>query len=130
MQYQLIGNSSKKILFIVEKTILVMILKMKLELIGYKIILAYNGEEGLKTVQEEDPDFIILDAIAPKIDGLKLCRRMKGDPKTKNIPIIMASDLGEVKENLSKKCRAAGANDVIIKPLESDKLLDKITKLI
>lgn len=123
-------NNSKKILFIAEKTILVMILKMKLELIGYNIIPVHDGEEGLKKVQETNPDLIILDAIAPKIEGLKLCRRMKGDPKTKNIPIIMVVDPEEVKKNLSKKCRTAGANDAIIKPLESEKLLDKITKLI
>ena len=118
---------SKKILFIDDETDIVTMMQFRLQP-RYEMLSAFDGEEGLKMVQEEKPDLILLDIIMPKIDGLTLCRRLKDDLKTRPIPIIIISASGG--KDLPERCLAAGADDVIIKPFEPEDLLFKIKKFI
>lgn len=116
----------KKILFIEDEPDIVMLMQTRLKSRGYEMLSAFDGEEGLKMVQEEKPDLILLDVVMPKIDGLTVCSRLKADPQTKHIPIIIVSASGG--KDLPERCLAAGADDVIIKPYEAEELLDKIAK--
>ena len=119
---------SKKILFIDDETDIVMLMKTRLESHGYQMLSALDGEEGLKMAQEDKPDLILLDKIMPKMDGLEVCQRLKADPKTKDIPIIIISASGG--KDLPERCLAVGADDFIIKPFEPEDLLSKIKKFI
>lgn len=114
----------KKILFIDDEPDLVMLMQTRLASHGYQVLSAFDGEEGLKMVQEEKPDLILLDKIMPKMDGLEVCQRLKADPKTKDIPVMIVSASGGM--DLPERCLAAGADDVIIKPFEAEDLLAKI----
>ena len=116
----------KRILFIEDEPDIVMLMQTRLKSQGYEMLSAFDGEEGLKMVQEEKPDLILLDVVMPKIDGLTVCSRLKADPQTKHIPIIIVSASGG--KDLPGRCLAAGADDVIIKPFEAQELLDKIAK--
>ena len=116
----------KRILFIEDEPDIVMLMQTRLKSQGYEFLSAFDGEEGLKMVQEEKPDLILLDVVMPKIDGLTVCRRLKADPQTKHIPIIIVSASGG--KDLPERCLAAGADDVVIKPFEAQELLDKIAK--
>ena len=116
----------KRILFIEDEVEITELIKMRLEANNYEMFSAYDGEEGLKKAQQEKPDLILLDIIMPKMDGLTLCRRLKNDPKMKNIPIIIVSASGG--RHLPERCQAAGADELIIKPFEAKELLDKIAK--
>jgi len=120
--------SKKKILFIEDEAEIVDLMRTRLEANGYQMFAAYDGEEGLRKIEENKPDLILLDIVIPKIDGLVVCRRLKDDSKTKDIPIIVVSASGG--KNLSERCRQAGADEAVIKPFKAEELLDKISKLL
>ena len=71
------------------------LLEYNLEKEGYSVIPAASGEEGLDLARRNHPALIILDLMLPGIDGIDVCRRLKKDPRTADIPIIMASARGE-----------------------------------
>lgn len=118
----------KKVLFIEDETEIVDLMRTRLEANGYQMFSAYDGEEGLKKVEENKPDLILLDIVIPKINGLIVCQRLKNGSKTKDIPIIVVSASGG--KDLPKRCREAGSDDVVIKPFEAEEILDKISKLL
>jgi CheY-like chemotaxis protein len=118
----------KRILFVEDEKELVIMMQVRLEANNYKMIPAYDGEEGLETAKSEKPDLIILDVIMPKMDGLSMCKYLKKDPKTKDIPVIILSASGG--KDLSERCLSAGADFLIKKPFDSQDLLDKIAKLL
>ena len=91
---------------------------------GYKVRPMPNGEMGLKTVQAAPPDLILLDISMPRMDGYEVCERLKADPKTKEIPVIFISALGEALD----KVRAfnVGGVDYITKPFQVEEVLVRI----
>ena len=114
----------KKILLIEDEAELVEMMMMRLRANNYDMVAAYDGEEGLRKVQEEKPDLILLDIIMPKMDGLTVCKSLKSDSNTKNIPIIIVSASGG--RDLPERCREAGADDIILKPFNAADILVKI----
>jgi CheY-like chemotaxis protein len=115
---------SKKILFIEDEPDQIMVVKIRLEADGFEFISATNGEDGLKEAQSEKPDLILLDIIMPKMDGYEVCKRLKADPKTKAIPVIVITAVAT--KDLEQKCVGVGADDLIRKPYESADLVAKI----
>ena len=79
----------KKILIIEDYLNIVEILKMRLEVMGFEVLCAHDGQAGLNMARRESPDLIILDVLLPKMNGYKVSRLLKFDAKFKNIPIIM-----------------------------------------
>lgn len=120
--------NSPKILIIDDEVDLVETIRFPLELEGYQIIVAYNGEEGLQLARKEKPDLIILDLMLPKIDGYKICRFLKFDEKYKHIPIIMLTARSQEKDRLLGK--ETGADEYITKPFDLHDLVAKIKKYI
>lgn len=120
--------NTPKILIIDDEIDLVETIRFPLELEGYQIMVAYNGEEGLQLARREKPDLIILDLMLPKIDGYKICRFLKFDEKYKHIPIIMLTARSQEKDRLLGK--ETGADEYITKPFDLDDLVNKIKKYI
>lgn len=120
--------NKKKILFIEDEPQQIMMVKMRLEANGYEVISATDGEDGLKKAYEEKPDLILLDLIMPKLDGFTVCERLKKDPETMAIPIIVITAMDD--KDVLERCRALGANDLIGKPFESSDLMSMIRSLI
>ena len=79
----------KKILIIEDYNNIVEILTMRLSAMGYAVISAKDGQEGLTLARKEKPDLIVLDITLPKMNGYKISRLLKFDSKYKDIPIIM-----------------------------------------
>ena len=75
-----------KILVVDDEEHIVMILKDSLEFSGFQVITAYNGQEALERVEQDNPDLIILDIGMPKLDGWEVCRRLKSDEKQRRFP--------------------------------------------
>jgi two-component system cell cycle response regulator len=91
-------------------------------------IKAYSGEEALQKISEELPDLILLDIMMPGMDGLEVCRRLKEDPKTSSIPIILISMLDDL--TAKSKGLKAGAQEVLSKPVNAMKLREKVQCLL
>ena len=90
------------------------IVEMYLGIEGYEVRTASNGEEGLREVDTQRPDLIILDIMMPGMDGLEACRRIRANPTTADIPVLMFSALSG--DDDVERARLAGANHLITKP--------------
>ena len=77
---------------------------------------AYSGEEALEKVQSAPPDLMILDVYMPGIDGFEVCRRLRENPTTQSLPIVMLSSRGNIKEKLAGF--RAGADDYLVKEFD------------
>ncbi|MGA2956216.1 MAG: response regulator [Thermodesulfobacteriota bacterium] len=91
---------------------------------GYKIRCAPNGQMALTFAREDPPDLILLDIQLPDMDGFQVCRRLKGDPQTSNIPVIFISGLEEVADKI--KGFEAGGVDYITKSFQREELLARV----
>jgi len=95
---------------------------------GYEVITASNGLQGLIKAQKEKPDLIVLDVMLPGIDGFEVCSRLRSDPRTAGIPIIMLSAKGQDSDKTTGL--AVGALDYLTKPIQNSTLLGKIAAAI
>jgi DNA-binding response OmpR family regulator len=102
-----------KILFVDDDNFLRKVYEAELKEKNFDVILAQDGEEGLEKAQLEDPDLIILDMIMPKKSGFEVLTELQRNPKTRNIPVIILSNLGQ--EDDKKKGVDLGAVDYLIK---------------
>ena len=91
---------------------------------GYKVRPASDGELALRSVQAKQPDLILLDVNLPDINGVEVCRRLKADPGTRDIPIIFISAMDET--DLKVKALEEGGADYVTKPFEPTEILAKI----
>ena len=92
------------------------LLRDYLEAHGYTITEAENGMSALEKIARNPPDVILLDLMMPKMDGFEVCRRLKANPKTAHIPVLMVTALSEREERLTGI--RAGANDFLNKPVD------------
>jgi CheY-like chemotaxis protein len=93
----------KKILFVEDESALQKTFGDLLKQEGYIMVSALNGEDGLKLAEAEKPDLILLDLILPKLHGFEVLKQLKGNPETKDIPIIVLTNLegmGDVEKAL------------------------------
>ena len=72
------------------------LLQAYLEDLGCKVISAVDGVEAMQAVADHSPDLILLDIMMPRMSGFEVCRRLKGDPETRDIPIVMVTALNEL----------------------------------
>ena len=95
---------------------------------GYDIKAAGNGEDALFALSSFKPDIVLADIDMPKMNGYQLCERIKTNPATKNIPVILLAGAFEPLDD--ELARNVGAEDFIVKPFESQELIDKIQAVI
>jgi CheY-like chemotaxis protein len=117
-------RTTKKILVIDDEPYILYALEETVRAKGLECIAATDGEEGFALAKGLKPDLIITDVIMPKIDGVELCRLLKNDSETSNIPVIMVTVRAMNQDQL--QARQAGADDYIIKPFHAHDLSDKI----
>ncbi len=111
---------AKKILIADDEEDVKIIIQLFLESKGFEIITAFDGLDAIDKARSESPDLILLDVMMPIIDGFEVCRRLKADPKTAPIPIVMLSAASQTESK--KRGFDAGATDYIVKPFEPDHL--------
>ena len=104
---------AKKIVLVEDDQFLGGLMSTKLEKEGFLVARAYDGEEAMKKIFEERPDLVLLDIILPAIDGFEVLKRLREDPQTAKIPVIILTNLG-AKEDIERGFQL-GAQDYIIK---------------
>ena len=119
---------AKKILIVDDEAELVDLVKIRLEAVGYEVLKAFDGQEGLDKAKLEKPDLILLDIMMPKMDGYKVCGLLKMDARFKKIPIILFSAKAQ-KEDV-ELAKEVGADLYITKPFEAPVLLAKIKEFL
>ena len=118
-----------KILYIEDNDDNVYMLKMRLELLGdFEVLAAENGEKGCEMAAMEQPDLILMDLEMPVVDGWEATRRLKGSPRTRDIPIIALSAHALAGER--EKALAAGCDDFDTKPIEFDRLVGTLQRVL
>jgi CheY-like chemotaxis protein len=103
----------KKILLIEDDKDQILLYQTKFELSGYNFAAAENGLAGLKLAETEKPDIILIDLLMTGMGGIEVLEKLKQNPKTKNIPAVIVTNLD--KHELAKKALALGALDFIVK---------------
>lgn len=98
-----------KVLLIEDEEMLANMYEVKFKNEGFDLIKALDGAQGLKLAKSEKPDFILLDIIMPKMDGFSVLKSLKEDMETKNIPVVLLTNLGQEEDiDRGKKLGAVG----------------------
>jgi two-component system cell cycle response regulator DivK len=95
---------------------------------GYEVVIAVDGEEGVKMARSEHPELILMDISLPILDGWEATRQIKASPETQDIPIIALT--AHAMSGDREKCVEAGCDDYDTKPIEMPRLLGKIQALL
>ena len=121
--------SKKNILIVEDDQFFRELLKKKLTSVGFSIIEASNGEEGVEKVKSKKPDLIILDLLLPNIDGFEVLSKVKTSSDTSSTPVIIVSNLGQ-QEDIEKGMKL-GANDYLIKSqFDIESIVSKINNIL
>jgi len=96
-----------------------------LEQAGYSVEFASDGVTALARAQELCPKIVVTEILVPRLDGLSLCRKLKSDPRTKSIIVLVFSHL-----HAEDRALEAGADAFIVKPIDEDHLIDIVSKLL
>src|SRR6185437_602981 len=94
----------------------------------FELLQAVDGSEALTLAQQQHPSVVLLDVNMPGLDGFEVCRRLKGDPSTADIKIVMLTARGGDVDRLT--ARDAGADEYFVKPFSPIQLLDKVYALL
>ena len=117
-----------KIITIDDDPVVRTLIKKTFSSLGFEVITAADGFEGLQAIENNQPDIIFLDIMMPIIDGLEVLKRIKATPKIAKIPVIMFTAIAE--GHMIAESSKIGAEDYIIKPFQSSVLIQKVKKLL
>lgn len=117
----------KKILLVEDNQDISFLMTARLDMSGFDVAKAIDGEEALQRVRDNRPDLILMDLMIPKIDGFDVTRMIKNDQTTRSVPIIVISALNQQTDR--EKAIDCGADAFFVKPFEVNNLLLKINAL-
>jgi len=115
----------KRILAVDDEPHILKLVSFSLKAHGYEVLEATDGLSAIEVAEAEQPDLILMDVMMPALDGYEACRRIKENPKTKDIPVVMLTAKTQVTEQ--KTGIDAGALDYICKPFTPKDLVAQVT---
>jgi DNA-binding response OmpR family regulator len=128
MKREEVSLDKKRVLVVDDEIYILQILEFSLEVEGFEVLTAQNGEEALESARRDAPHLIVLDIMMPRMDGYEACRQLKIDPRTRDIPVILLSAKGRsIDQELGFE---AGAEDYITKPFSPRKLIERIKAIL
>jgi len=95
---------------------------------GYETKLVYNGEDAIAATRDWKPDLILLDVMMPKLSGFEVCRRLRADPATKNVSVLMVTALDQSTD--VETAVDAGTDDFITKPINKSELVLRVEAML
>jgi two-component system alkaline phosphatase synthesis response regulator PhoP len=119
---------AKKILVCDDEPYILMALTDAVEMEGYDCVTAINGKEALQKAREEHPDLILLDIMMPVMDGYEVCRELRADASTRDIPVVMLTAKSQQVD--IQKGKDVGADDYITKPFRPSTLRKKFNEIL
>ena len=117
-----------KVLVVDDEPDITRLVKFTLERKNFEVYTADNGENALSIASQERPDLILLDVTMPVLDGYETCRRLKSNPETQTIPVVMLSarsQQAEIETGIE-----AGAVDYVKKPFSPKEVIDKVEEIL
>ena len=118
----------RKVLVVDDEPSIAKILRKQLEVAGFDVTVAVDGEDGLAKVREWKPELILLDVMLPKINGHEVCKTLKADPELKTIPVIMLT--AKTQRQDQDLAQQQGADAFLTKPFQLAELLAKVKALL
>jgi len=120
--------ASSKVLVVDDNPQNLELLVANLDAIGCQVATALDGVDGLEKVAAFGPDLILLDVMMPRMSGFEVCRKLKSDPATRDIPIVMVTALNELGD--IERGVACGTDDFITKPVNRLELITRVKSLL
>lgn len=117
----------KRVLVCDDDPVILRLLQVNLELEGYDVLTARHGEEAVAVTSSELPDVVILDIMMPNMDGYEACEQLKGQPSTRDIPVVFLS--AKAQQGDLEKGRSYGVSEYLTKPFDPGELLDVVERL-
>ena len=117
------------ILLVEDDVFLANIYRTKFEMEGFKISTADNGETGLVEVKKKKPDIILLDVLMPKMDGFAVLEKLRADEETRNIPVILLTNLGQ-KDDVDKGLEMGAVGYLIKAHFKPSEVVDKVKEVL
>ncbi len=121
-------NDKKTVLLVEDNEDNLVVYRTILEHVGYRVIEARDGEEGVARARQDLPDLILMDISIPKIDGWEATQRLKGDPGTDAIPIIALT--AHALEEDRQKAMQAGCDGYLAKPVEPRRVVQEVERFV
>ncbi len=115
---------TEKIVVIEDEDDILEVIAYNLKREGYEVITSTSGEDGLDKIEKSLPQLVVLDLMLPEIDGIELCRKLKSDPLTQSIPVIMVTARGEETDVVLGL--ELGADDYVTKPFSPRELVARV----
>ncbi len=106
----------------------VKLLEAKLTTEYFEVVTAYSGQEALDKIDESNPDIVLLDVMMPGMDGFEVCRRIKANPATAHVPVVMVTALDQPSDRVAGL--EAGADDFLTKPVDDAALFARVRSLV
>ena len=123
------AKQNVKVLIVEDDVMLNKIYQTKLGIVGYKVFAAYDGEEGIKKMEESLPNIVLLDLMLPKKNGFEVLEIVKQNIKLNHIPVIILSNLGQGDD--IERGKALGADDFLVKSnVKLEMVLEKIEQVL
>ena len=116
------------IVFIDDELDILTISTFRLKKLGYRVLTASNGQEGLELIRREQPALVFLDLLMPIMDGYEVCRILKSDETLKKIPVVLFTAVED--DRVNRALKETGADDFLVKPYEPAQLLDLVSKYV
>jgi len=116
------------VLVVDDDPVILKLLEVNFEMEGFTVVIARDGEEGIRVARTEQPDIIVSDIMMPKKSGLELVDELKADRSTADIPIILLTAKAQTADVRSGM--DAGADDYVTKPFEPLDLVDRVNRLL
>jgi CheY-like chemotaxis protein len=121
-------SEKKRILLADDEEDVKQIVELFLESKGYEVLTAFDGLAALDMARTQRPDLILLDVMMPVVNGYEVCSRLKADPATRDIPVVMLSAMAQ-SESVDRGL-SAGAADYVVKPFDPSRLEEVIERVL
>ena len=119
---------AKRVLVCDDDPVILRLVQVNLELEGFEVLMADNGERAVEVATQEHPALVILDIMMPRLDGYQTCERLKAQDETKDIPVVFLS--AKAQQSDIERGRAYGVAEYLTKPFDPNDLVDVVKRLL